>query len=93
MSESSSSQKVVLCPVRGIPLAVVLVPRNTRQIRVAGAYTKTGEAVNVKSYKVSSDKRMMLKALQSNAFAAPVYYHAPTDTFSFGFDDDDDDDE
>ena len=65
-----------------LPLAIINVPANVRKVRVAGAYTINGNAVNVMTYKVTANKRV-LKATEA-AETADLYdavYHAASDTY------------
>ena len=47
--------KAVLCRATGEPIATVKVPANVRTIKMAGAYTANGDAVNVSFNKVTAN--------------------------------------
>lgn len=71
--------KAVLCPVTNLPIALVRVPANVRKIRVAGAYTANGDAVNVQKHRVTANKRMMKTANLMSLH--DTRYDTSTDTF------------
>lgn len=75
--------KAVLSRTSGKPIATVKVPENVRTIRVAGAYTIGGDAVNVSTNKVTANKRF---TQPSNLFGNPIdlpeaKYHEQSDTY------------
>lgn len=77
--------KAVLSRTNGKPIATVKVPANVRSIRLAGAYTIGGDAVNVSVNKVTANKRFTKKE-RNNIFGCPyilpdVAYHAESDTY------------
>lgn len=77
--------KAVLSRTSGKPIATVKVPANVRTIRLAGAYTTTGDAVNVSTNKVTANKRFT-KTQRNNIFGSPyelpeAVYHAESDTY------------
>lgn len=47
--------KAVMCSVTGEPIATVKVPASVRAIKLAGAYTANGDAVNVSANKVTAN--------------------------------------
>ena len=71
--------KAVLCPVTNLPIALVKVLPTVRKIRVAGAYTASGDAVNVQKHRVTANKRMMKTANLMSLH--DTRYDASTDTF------------
>lgn len=54
-------EKAVICNTTGAPIATVKLPRNVAMIKMAGAYTCSGDAVNVSTNKVTADKRVLNK--------------------------------
>ena len=77
--------KAVLCNITREPIAVVNVPAANRSIRLAGAYTVNGDAVNVSVNKVTANKRFT-KAERNNIFGCQYIlpdaaYHAESDTY------------
>ena len=77
--------KAVLSRTNGKPIAMVKVPANVRSIRLAGAYTMNGDAVNVSVNKVTANKRFT-KAERNNIFGCSYIlpdaaYHAESDTY------------
>lgn len=80
--------KAVLSRTSGKPIATVKVPANVRSIRLAGAYTVGGDAVNVSVNKVTANKRYT-KTQRNNIFGSPydlpeAVYHAESDTYKIG---------
>ena len=77
--------KAVLSRTNGKPIATVKVPANVRSIRLAGAYTTTGDAVNIALHKITANKRFA-KTQRNNLFGSPyelseVVYHAESGTY------------
>lgn len=74
--------KAVLCNITGVPVALVLVDKATRTIRVAGAYPANGGVVHVVEMKVSADKRKISKFEKNFPSVVDSVYNARTNTFS-----------
>lgn len=72
-------KKVIISRFNDLPLAIVSVPANVRKVRVAGAYTSCGDAVNVVTHKVTANKRL-LKAIETFDLYDAVYHDA-SDTY------------
>ena len=72
-------KKVIISKINDLPLAIVNVPASVRKVRVAGAYTINGDAVNVMTYKVTANKRV-LKATET-VYLYDALYHAASDTY------------
>lgn len=72
-------KKVIISRYNDLPLAIVNVQANIRKVRVAGAYTANGNAVNVQKHRVTANKRMMKTANLMSLH--DTRYDASTDTF------------
>ena len=72
-------KKVIINRFNDLPLAMVDVPSNVQKVRVAGAYTSCGDAVNVVTHKVSANKRVLKVAETFDLHGA--VYHVATDTY------------
>ncbi len=68
--------KAVLCRVTGEPIATVKVQARTRTIKLAGAYTANGDAVNVSVNKVTANAGK-LACFHGQASS----YHEKSDTY------------
>ena len=53
--------KAILCNVTKKPFAIVDVSPDVKSIKFAGAYTASGDAVNVSVNKLTASKRVMKK--------------------------------
>lgn len=73
--------KAVLCNTTKKPFAIVDVDKKTQTIKFAGAYTASGQAVNVADNKVTASKRVLNSRDAVNLLKA--CYHGKSDTFYF----------
>ena len=71
--------KAVLSRTSGKPIATVKVPANVRSIRLAGAYTIGGDAVNVSTNKVTANASTLAKIQTMDVPVAQ--YHKESETF------------
>lgn len=72
-------KKAVLCNITREPIAVVNVPAGARTIRLAGAYTVGGDAVNVSTNKVTANASTLAKIQTMDVPVAQ--YHKESETF------------
>lgn len=59
-------KKVIISRFNDLPLAIVNVPANVRKVRVAGASTSKGNAVNIWTHSVTANKRALKSAESLN---------------------------
>ena len=71
--------KVILCNVTKKPFCLVDVDKKTQAVKLAGAYTASGQAVNVSVNKLTASKRVMNSRDDANLIKA--CYHDKSDTF------------
>lgn len=71
--------KAILCNVTKKPFAIVDVEEKTQTIKFAGAYTSSGDAVNVAVNKLTASKRVLNSRDAVNLIKA--CYHDKSDTF------------
>lgn len=72
--------KAVLCRTTNLPIALVKLPSSIRTVRIAGAHTADGKAVNVSEHKVTANKRF---TETNNPFRElpDATYHEQSDTY------------
>ena len=71
--------KAVLCNVTKKAFALVDVTADVKSIKFAGAYTASGQAVNVSNNKLTASKRVLNSRDAVNLIKA--CYHDKSDTF------------
>ena len=71
--------KAVLCNTTKKPFAIVDVDKKTQTVKFAGAYTASGDAVNVAVNKLTASKRVLNSHDAVNLIKA--CYHDKSDTF------------
>lgn len=71
--------KAILCNVTKKPFCLVEVDEKTQTIKFAGAYTASGQAVNVAVNKLTASKRVLNSRDAVNLIKA--CYHDKSDTF------------
>lgn len=71
--------KAVLCNVTKKPFAIVDVDKKTQTVKFAGAYTASGQAVNVAVNLLTASKRVLNSHVSVNLLKA--CYHDKSDTF------------
>jgi len=71
--------KAVLCNVTKKPFCLVDVEEKKQTVKLAGACTASGKAVNVSVNKLTADKRVLNSRDAANLIKA--CYHEKSDTF------------